>query len=82
MQNLLKINTGTYLSSTYSGTENEDESVVSHFKSLQHTDIFGIVCLEVDSEELQKDLIAMKNYRITYQNKFNVSESREVCTKK
>lgn len=30
-------------------------------KSLQHTDIFGIVCLEVDSEELQDDLTAMKN---------------------
>lgn len=29
-QNLLKISTGTYVSSAQSGTENEDESVVSH----------------------------------------------------
>lgn len=30
-------------------------------KSLQHTDIFGIVCLKGGSEELQKDLTDMKN---------------------
>lgn len=30
LQNLLKISTGTYVSSAQSGSENEDECVVSH----------------------------------------------------